>query len=145
MKKILVIVVSVVLMFAGCLSNKPRRSEEPVIHPSCIEIPTYTMVLGEATSPSSRQYAIFDYVRFGQVAATGGIDIAEFQERIAETSVNTLRKSLDEKWAICKTGVETNALYLRNKAAELGISYTEYDHDGILSVLGGTNWASGGQ
>ena len=96
-------------------------------------------------------YAIAGLPEMELKISEGELDEALLFSLVKETSLEHCRKSQDNLLIILKTygdkfvpGTEiTYATYLRTRATELGIPYTEYTHTEILTVIkDDPNWNS---
>lgn len=92
-------------------------------------------------------YGVIESAEFAAALASGQIKSQTLFSAIIETDLSTLRYSLDGTLIVIKTfnGKDPRtganpAAYLRQRAAALGISYTEYDHAGILTLMGTPAW-----
>lgn len=92
-------------------------------------------------------YGVVNTADFLAAAAAGRVNPSDLFAAVVESGFNTLRYSLDRTEFVLKAfnGVDTRthtmpANYLRNRAAALGIQYTEYDHDEILILMATPHW-----
>jgi pyrroloquinoline quinone (PQQ) biosynthesis protein C len=87
-----------------------------------------------------RKYAIVDDASFQLAVTEGRINVGTLFEKILETSTETLRYSLDGTQFVVKADDEDDMAYLRQRASEESIGYTEMTHAECLALMGTAEW-----
>jgi hypothetical protein len=87
-----------------------------------------------------RLYAIVDAIEFQRAMNDGDINIGIMFSKIMETDLNTLRYSVDRSKFIVKCEKESDMEYLRERATECNIPYSEYTHEEILKEVSKPEW-----
>lgn len=88
---------------------------------------------------TDRYYAVVNTSQFMSAVSAGEILPDYLFPNILEQSFD-FRFSLDRQYFILKTDFEQSAQYLKMKASELNIEYTEYEYDSILSLVSTSAW-----
>ena len=88
-----------------------------------------------------RDYAIVDTNSFSEAIDAGHIDVGILFDNILESNMNTLRYSIDGSLFVIKTDTKEKADYLRQRASEENIGYTEYTYEDILPIMASNVWS----
>lgn len=89
-----------------------------------------------------RKYAIVDDASFQLAVSEGRINLTTLFEKILETATDTLRYSIDGSQFVIKADNEDDMAYLRQRAAEESISYTEMTYAECVALMATAAWQS---
>jgi hypothetical protein len=92
----------------------------------------------------NRIYAIVDTQTFQAQLTAGNIDENVLFGSVLETDLTTLRYAICGEAFVIKSDDQVDIDYLRTRAAELDIIYSEYDYSQILSVMATSAWSVSG-
>ena len=87
-----------------------------------------------------RMYAIVNAADFQREVAVGHIDIGLMFSKILESSPSTLRYCNDKSLFTIKSDDLADIDYLRSRALELNIGYTEYTLEELYTVIDTPEW-----
>jgi len=94
--------------------------------------------------PDQISYAVVNKAQFDAAVDAGHIDLdmlfGNGNGLVLESWIDTVRLSLDETLFILKAEKGPKRDYLVQRAAELGIGFTEYNYAGILALTAGPDW-----
>jgi len=89
-----------------------------------------------------RRYAVVDVNSFSSAVSSGEIILDLLFDNILESNMDTLRYSIDGSLFVIKTNTVEKANYLRDKSLEIGVGYTEYSYEDVLTLMATPEWAS---